>query len=960
MITAETKPVTIEKEYKFATQIFIFSVLFAITAIGVYLSFIVCDRTLLRNGEGNIDGIAQEYPLYIFIKHLLEDFFSGKGISEWSWDIGLGAAQMDYVKSRLLNPLTYFIVAFPEKYLDIGYSIATVMRQYFCGISFLVFARRVSLNQNQRLIGALCYTFSGWAVMATDTHGSFTNVMILLPLLILGIEKVIKKESPILFIISVFLFFTAGVIWAYAGGIIAILYYIVRYVFFSERKEARRPSLFFKDFMIFIGYGIVGVLISASVVITMVVSMTNATIDTQLDNYGVLYSIKTYLAIPAKLVSYNFVHSTGSAIYLPIICIMLIPFIIKNIRKNIASVFAVGLFIAGLFPFTGEFFNGMSYSVGRWYFLIAFFAVWAAMECLETAFKSKRNIRIMAIWLIIIGVWNIAICYVVLDIISVNAVYATIVGFVFGEVILALFYIKEIRQGLNCLQIRSAFKPTMNLLIILVLLGSIIGAANMRYYPGLSDLLYSFEKVGSIENKFSGSTQRVAVKLESEEKGFFRTDQVDGYNDERVARMIVNENIYWGYRSIYSYFSTISSKWLEYNKTMGNNCGYFDRTISFSNDNRAALDYLMGVKYFLGDSENKREGASKYAPYGFSYYKNIEGVDVYKNKYNLGLGGVYNRYITESELMEYSPLEREQIIMQAIVIPDNYKNKIGEIQHAKPNELSTDIREIKCQIKGEDNVRIKQNLGKLTVYKGGGNISIKLPEIRNSQIFVSFENLIREKNDFEKHLDLSAKSIEDVPGNYLYKSVKKASYEDDEMFKIYAQIGDVEKAAINNKGKNQGFNNIKDYNINLGYYDSIKGDVDIQISNEGYYTFDAIKIYAVPMDIYDKNARLLESQRYNVTDFGNDYVEGEVKTKTDGVLYLSIPCATGWKIYVDGEQTDKIENVNIAFAGIRLSPGQHKVVLKYTYPLRAVSWLFTAIGIVILIIIALYRKRLKK
>ncbi|MDO4485173.1 MAG: YfhO family protein [Bacillota bacterium] len=960
MVTAENKPVMIEKEYKFATQIFIFTVLFAITAVGVYLSFLVCDRTLLRNGDGNIDGIAQAYPVYVYLKHFVEDFFSGNGISGWSWEIGLGASNIDYFKSKLLNPLTCLIIAFPEEHIDIGYNIANILRQYLSGIAFMFFAKGVNLKQSQRIIGAICYTFSGWIIMATTAQGSFTNATIILPLLILGAEKIIRKESPVLFVVAIVLFFITGVLWAYIAGITVLLYYVVRLVIINRFNEKQKGSFFIKEFVAFIGYGIIGILISSCLVISILSTMTGAVTNTESDGSSYLYTLKDYLTVTAGFFEFKSIHTPYSIIFIPVICIILLPLLAKNLKgKSAAAILSISLFFAGLLPVTGSIFNGFGYSVGRWYFVLAFFMVWASMECMESEnLKNRKNFKIITVWLLALALWNIVICYFVLKIINENAMLATVIGVVFGLIIVALLYIRE-HKIYEHMFLKMSIHRIINVCIVMILIGSIIGAANMTFYPGVSDLLYKHEKTGSIFNKFSGSTQQVAVKLEDDDKSFFRTDQVDGYNDQRVARMIVNENIYWGYRSIYSYFSTISSKWLEFNKTMGNNCGYFDRTISFSNDNRASLDFLMGVKYFLGDSETKRPGASEYAPYGFKYDKTIDGVDVLKNEYNIGLGTVYNKYITESELLEYDTLEREQILMQAAVVSDKETEKLSNVVHENTNALETDIKKVNCSITEGENIKI-DGPDRMTVYKGGGSFKISVPDIKESQVFVTFKNLKRDKCDYETKLELSGKSFDTIDDNPLTKYINKVSYEDDEKFKIFVTKGNIEKAAINNKGKNQGFNDVVDFNINLGYYDSLEGDIDVFIDNFGNYSFEEIAVYAMPMDIYNRNAKLLENKKYNITEFDNDYVDGYVNSDKDGILYLSISDADGWHVYIDGKEAEKISNVNIGFTGVEISAGEHRIELKYSYPGIIIGVIATIAGIVALFAVVICRRRLKK
>lgn len=943
--------VKIEKKSGLLSQLAAYTFLFIIIALGVYLAFIVCDRTLLRYTGGNMDGIAQAYPSYMNIKNTVYGWMSGEDVEAWSWCIGLGGDYFDYFKSKLINPLTYVITSFPEQYVDIGYNIATVLRQYLSGIAFLFFAREVDLRGNQTVTGAVCYAFSAWMVMVAVNQAHFLNATMYFPLLIMGAEQVLKKKNPVLFIISVCLMLTAGVQWGYIGGIVVILYFCVRFVCMERLPEDRGIKAFVIEFLKFMGYGIVGILLSSFFVFSILYSMTNATTESQYDPYGMIYSIRNYLTMFTGFFEYSDIHAPYSYVFGTIICTIAVPLIVMNIKKkSTPAIFAVGLFILGLLPFTGSVLNGFSYSSGRWYFVFVFFFVWAAMECLDAeTLRKKKNYIIMLAWLALLGIWNIGVCYLGLKIINVNSVLATVIGCVFGTMIIALLYAR-----VNFVKFQKGpLKQITGFVIVMILSGSIIGAANMEFYPGVSDTLYGYANTGLMYEKFENSSQRVVQDLQREDDSFFRTDQVDGHSTKRVCRVQVNENILYGNRSIYTYFSTMDSKWHMFNKAMGNNSGYFDRTTSFSNDNRAALDFLMGVKYFLGDNEAKKEGATEYAPYGFEYYKTIDGVDVLKNKYYMGLGTAYRQYITESELEEYQPLVREQVLMQAAVVPDDFEAENQGLRHAAKSDIKTEIEEVEYKIENPESMTVGG--GKMTITGKEGSFDLVLPEIKDRQVIIAFENLQREKMDYKTSLQMSGKDLEAIDTGSVNFRLKEEAYTDDEKFTIKAQKGKVKKSAMNRKSKSQGFSDVVDFNINLGYYESVDGAVKITINRIGNYTYDNIRVYTVPMNVYDENAQILEDSRYEIEYFDGDYVKGTVDAEKDSVMYFSILNTPGWKIYIDGVEQEKIDNVNLAFTGAEIGKGEHTVELKYSHMGTETALWLTIAGIICLAGIIAFR-----
>lgn len=930
------------------THIVIYSALFIITAICSYALFLVIPRTFLTDAESNIDGIAQLYPAYTEIKRMIGNVLSGNGLDVWSWDIGLGYNSLVNFSAKLLNPLTYIVIAFPYKHIDVGFTLMIVITQYLCGLSFMAFGRHVKLNAVQNAIGGLSYSFCGWAIWAICHMATFLTAMALLPLLILGAEKILKRQSPVLFIAAVAMHMLYSVQWSYIGGITVIVYFAVRYM-----TEYNDGVFSIKDlgmrFLQFCGYGIIGMMISAAVFIPNVMQLRNAVTSSTVKN-EILYSISEYLSIPGGFFAVDCVTGLYSVLTVSSICIILIPAGIKKIgQKNTAAIMTAFFFAASLIPVTGRIFNGMGYSSGRWFYVLMFFLIWMCMDLLKRENFSLPNVKIMTVWVAAIGTYSIGINGILLR----NADTADMVSYAAGTLI-GLILIRICYTYYKC-ENRNKYKVTAAILVIV----SIACYVNIALFPNLGNRFYEFRIAGSIERVMSDSTQRIAKQIQEDDGSFFRTDQVDGYTDARISRVRANENMYFGNRSIYLYSSTISGSWLEFNKLVGNNCGYFDRTTSYSNDNREGLDLLMGVKYFLGDSTTKKPGASEYAAYGFDDYKVIDGVNVLKNKYDIGLGTAFDKYITESEWMEYSPLEREQVLLQAAVVKDEDVDKLNGVKHASIDEIRTCIKEVPFKISGANNLDFNESDKTITVNGTSSDVSgfdITLPEMRNCRVMISFDGLTKRELSYSQVLELSNASDD---RNRLAFAVKSRSYDDNDKFKIEVTKGNIVKAAQVRKGKNQGLKDVEDFNINLGYFDSISGKVNINIDTKGIYDYEDIHVYAVPMDIYDENARILEDSKFHVRSFLDDVIEGTLTAKEDSVLLLSIIDNGGWEVTVDGKKVSSMDDVDVTFKGICVDAGTHAIELKYHTPYVTIGIAISLAGIAVLLAVMIRRGRKK-
>ncbi len=961
--------VQLNQQWSWRRQILAYTGLFLLAAACVYAAFFIYDKTLLK-GVGNVDGLTQHYPSYTKIKRVLS-----QGGEAWSWDVGLGAGFFDTFKGKLTNPLTYILIAFPQKYLDLAYDFVTVLRQYLTGVAFIFFGRELKLNNEQNVLGALCYAFSGWAILATITQGTFTNAMLLFPFLIMGVERILKGKSPLVFIAAEVMFLASTVIWAYAAGIFAILYYLVRYPYYYGRNGLLRCTTGFwknfgRHFGAFIVYGIVGLMISAIYVESILYSTTSAVINSGYDvNQGILYSLKSYFLLPTTLLSISEANESYSMVFAGLLAAALFPLIIRNIRRtrSTASVMAVFCLLIGLFPITGRIMNGMSYSVGRWYFVVTFFVVWAAVECLDHELLGQRKtVFLLFGWWLFLCCWVVGLCIFYLKMLDHNIAWESLISLCMMFVLLVLLCVREI--GVDKFPRISGWTRRAGSLLMGLLLVANVGINGWMMMTGSGEdsgqRIQSYIDRGALPAKYDEYVQRMVPEIQEEDPSFYRTDQLDDGFEKN------NTNLMFGGRSLNEYFSTISSDWLYLNKLMGNNAGYNRRMVSLSNDNRSGLDYLMGVKYFLRDENYKESGKPGYVPYGYEYWKTVDGVEIYRNTKCMGIGTGYSKYIMESEFLEYSPLEREQVMLQAAVVKDRDAESLATsgVKHAAASELKTSVSSVPCRITEINNVTLDGvNGGEMVVTQGentdnmdpdsnGFTIHVDQP-LKNVQIVVSFEEVDRQKFTWDENLRMRGMTVEEQGYNKLKEYLYRQDFTGGTSFVISATGGDRTKTAACYKDGNTGLNDVRDYNLNLGYFEEFDGDIQIHLNNAGNYSYDAIKVYAIPMDLYDESTDVLDENRFELTSFDNDTVRGTVESDTDSVVYFSILNNAGWHVYVDGEEAEKLENVNIAFTGVKVSAGKHKITLEYDYPGLAAGIAVTIAGLAALAVILVRRHR---
>ena len=138
---------------------------------------------------------------------------------------------------------------------------------------------------------------------------------------------------------------------------------------------------------------------------------------------------------------------------------------------------------------------------------------------------------------------------------------------------------------------------------------------------------------------------------------------------------------------------------------------------------------------------------------------------------------------------------------------------------------------------------------------------------------------------------------------------------------------------------------------NLGYRENHNGSVSISFSTKkGEYTYDDIKLIAVPINNYESDINNLKKTPFNITSFSSKKITGTIENKEDGILQIATSYTLGWTAYVDGNKVDTV-NVNTGFIGIPLSKGNHHVDFIYSTPYLDLGTKLSIIGLALMIIL---------
>ena len=248
-----------------------YTLIFLLTAFIVYIRFILEGKSFLWLS----DGTDQHYTALAWFGRYLRDYITGiftEGeftLPQWSFSLGSGDDIITTLHYYCIgDPLDLLAVFFDPGATEWLYTFLILLRLYLSGIVFSEFcfyhkkkaaekgdagAQAAGVKAAQRdpdaagqpggrdpggsavqtqtavLVGALVYCFCGFVIAGAMKHAFFFNPFLYFPLFCLGAEKVLRRESPRLFIAITAVSALSNFYFFYMITILGFLYTAVRF-----------------------------------------------------------------------------------------------------------------------------------------------------------------------------------------------------------------------------------------------------------------------------------------------------------------------------------------------------------------------------------------------------------------------------------------------------------------------------------------------------------------------------------------------------------------------------------------------------------------------------------------------------------------------------------------------------------------------------------------------------------
>ncbi len=100
---------------------------------------------------------------------------------------------------------------------------------------------------------------------------------------------------------------------------------------------------------------------------------------------------------------------------------------------------------------------------------------------------------------------------------------------------------------------------------------------------------------------------------------------------------------------------------------------------------------------------------------------------------------------------------------------------------------------------------------------------------------------------------------------------------------------------------------------------------------------------------YAKVYDALSDETLQITNYGDDCIEGTITAQTKGVMMTSVPAYEGMSVMVDGNEV-ACQRIGGVFIGVPLESGTHQILIRYQVPYLMQGMIISLVGVCIYVV----------
>lgn len=589
----------------------------------------------------------------------LQDKFRSFSSLFYSWTGGLGISFLPLFAYYLASPLNFITVLFPKEYLSEAILVLTLLKIGLAGVCFSIYLNGIHREKN--LVTAafsLLYALSGY-VLIFSWNIMWMDAIYLLPLIMLGLVRLIRDGRGFLFSIALAVTLISNFYISFFVCFFILLYYPVC---LFQYHSFKKPSLLIKRTLEFAEFSLLSAGLSAIILLPTYIALKSTSAANNLFPKTIEHYFDFF-----DFISRHFTAATPSIregmpnLYCGIIILILLPiyFFSKSIKLK-EKFLHIALLMILIISFNINTLNFIWHGLhfpNQIPYRFSFVYIFLVLSIAYAAFKRINEFTGKQIGAICASILALVLISQKFDDLKLDyfTFYASVISIILYAAALTIDRSNNIRHSHRFL------------MILLVIIVEMTANTNITIYNIDINEGYS-SRDGYSSGKEAAQIRSRIASINAEDKSFFRL--------EIVPPKTTNDPFLYNYRGL-SYFSSTAPKQpvrmlenLGYHSNSINSCGYEGST--------AVLDSFFGIKYLIYRSMNIEE----------RLYKKIAQTDeltVFMNPYALPLGFQAPKEMEKFYSSSSNPFDVQNNLIKEICGVKDILFPIGQKQGAHYN-----------------------------------------------------------------------------------------------------------------------------------------------------------------------------------------------------------------------------------------------------------------------------------
>lgn len=604
---------------------------------------------------------------YLPFLNAFKQYFENGNYGIYSFSNGIGGSILSLVAYYVISPFNFLVLFFSSSQLPIAILFIITLKISCMGSSMFYYLQK---TYQQTSIGILLfstsYSLCGF-VVAYSLNFMWLDALILLPLLILSLQRLWDKKKWGAYSILLFLTIITNYYMGYMICIFAVCYSVYWYYLSPKQKNNTLRNFFKSGRLFFLSSFLSGV--STSFILLPAIEGMLQTKKTALD-------LSTFL--PKPVFGFSFLSQFGLGTinfdlrldHLPSVfsgllmtLLFITYFTLKNIssKEKKATIWLMGfIFLSFWLEGLGTIWHMFQNPAGFPYrntFIFSFLLIKFAYEAyLKLKIGVLLPLKAPIIFSVLLGIGQFSLVAKQPDFLLSTSYFFISLLFIW-----LFYFIIHMQQKTHF------FKKSLPLFLILLVCCEI----GTNYWISLKDIPF-----GNQQNyaKMYQQQNQIISDLKTEQPELFRIKQTldstaSGYSEKNNG---YNNSILFGYAGISSYTSTLEASTQDSLNTLGLYAKN-DRRIGYV-DNSKVINFLLNVPYEITPEIRDTEA-----------FESFGQSSVYKNEEAIGMGILASNTLNDVQLTTNDPLKNyENILQQFTPSSESYLQNIK-----KENELTT-------------------------------------------------------------------------------------------------------------------------------------------------------------------------------------------------------------------------------------------------------------------------------